>query len=267
VQPGGGFGALLALALATVGCSVPIARGLGEQDANRVVVALEREGVEASKEADEQSEGRWLVRVASEDASAATAVLAHDSLPPRTGPGVLDALSGEALVPSRTSEHARLLAGTASDLERSLQGIDGVLSARVHLAVAAQDPFAVDNRNPSPTASVLLRHRGAVLPLSSVSIQQLVAGAVPGLDPNRVSVVSTPVPPTKRLPDRQLVRLGPVTVTRGSLTRARGIMAVAVLMNLALFGLLVGLWSRLRHARLALAEAQSEPAATNTPGR
>lgn len=260
------LGALLLVSSA--GCTVPITRGLGEEDANRVVLALVREGLPASKETDEQAEGRWLVRVPSDDASEAAAILARDSLPPRTGPGILEALSGKALVPSRSSEHARLLAATAGELERSLQAVDGVLSARVHLGVPMEEALVVDQQHePQPTASVLVRHAGAALPLPLPSIQRLVAGSVPGLDPARVSVVATGVPPAKRLPDRQLVRFGPVTITQGSLARARLVTAATVLMNLLLFGLLVGLWTRWRVARVALSEAQNDQASAPAAGR
>jgi type III secretion protein J len=179
----------VAVGVLSASCSVPIARGLDEQDANRVATALEQQGVAASKEADPQADGRWIVSVAPDDAPGATAVLVSENLPPRPSPGVLDALGKDALVPSRASEHARLVTGIAGDLERSLRSIDGVLSARVHLAVPVQDALALDDSPPPPTASVLLRHRGATPPVSVQGVQQLVARAVPALSPEMVSVV------------------------------------------------------------------------------
>jgi type III secretion protein J len=251
-----GTGVLVMVAL-TAACSVPVARGLDEQDANRVATALEEQGVAASKEPDPQGEGRWLVSVAPDDAQAATAVLVSENLPPRPSPGVLEAMGEEALVPSRASEHARLVTGIAGDLERSLRGIDGVLSARVHLAVPVPDTLALDDTRPPPTASVLLRHRGATPPISVQGVQQLVARAVPGLSPEMVSVVATPVPPARRAPDRELARFGPITVTQGTSRTLRVIVAVVAVLNFALIGMLVALWSRLRRAQTALLEAQS----------
>ena len=43
------FGAFLALS-ALAGCSVPVAAGLDENDANQAVVALERYGIASEKE-------------------------------------------------------------------------------------------------------------------------------------------------------------------------------------------------------------------------
>lgn len=247
---------IIALAL-LVGCSVPVANGLDESDSNRVMVALENGGVAAQKEADPDSEGKWRVTVARDDASAAIAVMSSENLPPPSTPGVLDALGQGSIVPSRTVEHAKLVAGKAGELERSLQAIDGVLSARVHLAVPMQDAFADDTKPTPPTASVLIRHRGATPPIATSEVQRLVAGAVAGLDAEHVSVVMTPIPPAARPRDHELARVGPITVTRSSMTSLRVIVGAAALLNLILIGLVVALWSRFRRSQLALEELQA----------
>ncbi len=241
----------VALACCAMGCSVSVAANLGESDANRVVAALATEGVAAQKEADPQGEGRWRISVARDDAATAIAVLGAESLPPPNTPGVLEAVGKGSLVPSRTSEHAKLVAGTAGELERTLRSVDGVLSARVHLAVPLGDPLGPAEQKITPTASVLLRHRGAAPPIGAGDVQRLVAGAVPGLDPKLVSVVATPIPPTARAPDRELVRFGPLTLTRSSMLPLRLIVGGTMLLGLGLVALLGVIWSRLRQSRRA----------------
>jgi type III secretion protein J len=252
------------LALSAVGCSVPIAAGLEEGDANQAILALEKGGIAAEKKPDPEVEGRWLLRVASGEASAAVSVLAEQSLPPRSAPGVLAALGETGLVPSRAAEHAKLVTGIAGDLERSLRGVDGVLSARVHIAVPGKSALGTEAAGePVPTASVLLRHRGATPPIAAADVRRLVAGAVPGLAPEQVSVVATPVPPSGRPPERELARFGPVTVTRGSLLPLRVIVGAVVFLNALLVAALFALWSRTRKKELELAEVRAvrEPAA------
>ena len=81
--------------------------------------------------------------------------------------------------PSRAAEHAQLLAGLAGDLERTLESIDGVLSARVQLNLPEPDPF----RGTEPakaTASVLLEHRGSAPPIGAADVQRLLAAASAG---------------------------------------------------------------------------------------
>jgi len=238
-------------------CSVPVASDLPEGDANQALVALEKQGIAASKERDPEGEGTFRVLVAQADASAAAAVLAHENLPPRQSPGVLEAVGQSTMVPSRMSEHARLVAGTSGDLERSLRALEGVVSARVHLAVPPRDALALGEHHPETTASVLIRHRGATPPIAPADIQRLVAGAVPGLTPDHVSVVMTPSPSQNRPPDRGLSQFGPLSVAQSSVTPLRLMVGVIVLVNAALIGCMLLLWSRLRRAEAELAEARA----------
>jgi type III secretion protein J len=251
---------LCAALLGLGGCSTPIAGGLDEGDANRVVVALESHGIGADKEADAQNEGRYRVLVSHEDAASAAQVLSQENLPPPRTPGVLDALGESSLVPSRTSEHAKLVAGTAGDLERSLRSVDGILGVRVHLAVPSRTPFEGGDQPEKSSASVLIRHRGATAPLATKEVQNLVAGAVPGMLPDQVSVVMVPSPVSDRLPQRELSRLGPITVTRGSVGALRWAVAAVVLTNLTLIGLLVALWAKVRRTQAALDDTRAAAA-------
>jgi len=253
--------ALVVACLGAAGCSVPIVAGLDEGDASQVVVALEQSGVASEKDRDPDKEGAYRVTVSRDDAGAALSVLAEQGLPPPATPGVLEALGKGSMVPSRVAEHARVITGTGDELERSLRGLDGVLSARVHLGVPAHDALDLGEKPPTATASVLLRHRGATPPLTAAEVQRLVAGAVPGLLPEQVAVVMLPAPSRPRPPDRQLARLGPLTVTHASLFALRGIIAVAAVLNAALLACVVGLWLRLRRAEHELRGARGDDGA------
>ncbi len=237
-------------------CSVPVAANLDEADANQAILLLERGGVGADKEHDPDHENRFRVSVSRPDGSSAISLLAQENLPPKPSPGVLEALGSGSMVPSRLSEQARWTTGTSGDLERSLRTLDGVLSARVHLALPAHDPLSIDAAPERPSASVLVRHRGATPPLATLEVQRLVAGAVPGLAAEQVHVVqtSTVVP---RPSERELSRFGPITVTRGSVSWLRLGAVAAVAFNLLLVGALGWLWSRLRRTELQLIEARA----------
>src|SRR5450432_638470 len=247
----------IACALVLAGCSVPIAVGLDENDANHAVVALEKSGVAADKDRDPDSEGGWRVSVAHDDASSAAGVLSAESLPPPASPGVLETLGQGSIVPSRASEQAKFVTGVAGELERSLRSLDGVVSVRVHLAVPAEDSLAPDEAPVPPSASVLLRHRGAAPPIAIGDVQRLVAGAVQGLSPAQVSVVALPVPAPSRLAERELARFGPVTVTRSSIFPLRSIVGGVVLLNLGLLGALILVWARWRRAESGLSDQRA----------
>src|SRR5688572_23508927 len=129
------------LLLALSGCTVPVAGALDESDANRVVIALDQSGIDASKEADPTTEGKYRVTVARDDVGRALATLREEELPRPKTRGVLDAADRGQLVPSQAAEHAQLVAGLSGELEKTLGGIEGILAARVHLNLPPRDPF------------------------------------------------------------------------------------------------------------------------------
>ncbi len=244
--------------LAPLGCTTAVASNLAETEANRAVVALEGHGVSADKERDPESEGRFRVNVSRDEAAAAASILGQESLPSPENPGVLQSLGQGSMVPSRLAEHARLLSGISGELEQSLSAVDGVVSARVHLAAPERSPLDTDETPTKPSASVLLRHRGATPPIASTEVQKLVAGAVPGLLPADVSVVASPATSSARPADKELHRVGPITVTRASLSPLRAVAAGAVLLNLALLAAVLLLWSKVRRTEHALGQARTE---------
>jgi type III secretion protein J len=178
---------------------------------------------------------------------------------PRTQPSsVLDAVGKGSLVPSEAAEHAQLVAGIAGDLERSLEGIDGVLSARVHLNVPPPSPLR-DLAPARGSASVLLEHRGSTPPLSADAVQRLVAGGVAGLLPTDVAVVmiSRPVPAAPAA--GELGHVGPIAVARRSMRELQGALVGLVALVAILAAATLVLYARLTRAR---AETARPPART-----
>jgi type III secretion protein J len=245
--------------LALVACSVPVASDLDDLEANRVFVALSRLNIDATKEPDPTADGKWRVDVARDDVPRALSAMREEQLPRRAPPGVLDSIGKGALVPSDAAEHAQLMAGVAGDLERTIEGVDGILSARVHLSV----PPASSLREAIParaTAGVLIEHRGATPPLSADSVQRLVAGGVAGLLATDVAVVMVArSTPTSAAETGALAHIGPIAVARASMRQLQAalVLLVAVVAVLAIATLL--LYSRLSRARAALARDAPAP--------
>jgi type III secretion protein J len=227
-------------------CAVPVANDLDEPTANRVVAALGRNGVAADKQRDPASEGRFSVDVGRGDASFALSVMAREELPRRSSSGLSESLGQGSFLPSRGDERARWIVGTAAELERSLLGVDGVISARVHLAVPTLDPLDPAAPAQVPTASVLLKHSGASTPISPQEVSRLVAGAVQGLAPEQVTVLLKSVAEPVERTGTELVRLGPLTTTRSSLPYLRWMIACVAALNVSMVALLFALWMRAR---------------------
>ena len=68
-----------------------------------------------------------------------------------------------------------------------IASLDGVESARVHLVIPERQLFERDKLE--PTASIVLKTRGRFEAGQVRAIQNLVAGAVPNMRPDRVTVV------------------------------------------------------------------------------
>ncbi len=174
---------------------------IDEPQANQVLVALGDAGLRARKERDGTEEGTFSVSVRPSDGAAARGVLSSRDLPRTRSPGFSELFGSPGLVPSPLEEHVRYLHALSGELARTLEALDGVLAARVHLALPVPDPLRPDARR-TPRASVLLKCRSDArdrLESQADGLRRMVAGAADGLDPASVAVLVTdaapPVPP------------------------------------------------------------------------
>jgi type III secretion protein J len=225
--------ALLTLVLA--GCSSEeILHGLSEPEANEVLVALDEGGVSGEKRREEGDAAGWTVEVPRGDAARAQRLLADRELPRPRAPGFADVFGKGSLVPTPTEEHAMYLHALAGELSRSVEAIDGVVEARVHLGLPQEDPLRPGERG-RPRAAVLLKCRPAACePIHALEpgIRALVAGAADGLDPASVSVVIAPAAesrapqarPAARGPARILLLVAAVGLTAAAALAATGVL-------------------------------------------
>ncbi len=182
-----------------------ILHDLDERQAAEVVVALDDGGIAAGKARAGGTEGGFTVEVEPADSARALRILAERDLPRPRPPGFGEVFSKGGLVPTATEERALYQHALAGELARSVEGIDGVVGARVHLALAEPDPLHPGER-PSPRAAVLLRCRPAACAAVRAlepGIRALVAGAADRLEPAAVAVVvaeAHEAPPPVRAP-------------------------------------------------------------------
>jgi type III secretion protein J len=221
---------LLSLILATAalaGCSrEEILHDLDEPQANEILVVLDEGGVAADKRHDDGADAGWTVSVAGADAARAQRVLADRQLPRARPPGFGDVFGKGSLVPTATEEHALYLHALAGELSRSVESIDGVVEARVHLGLPQPDPLRPGER-PPPRGAVLVKCRPAACDAVrelEAGIRALVSGAADGLDPSAVSVVIAPSSETRSPPLPAAPRRSPALL---GLAAAAGLGAVA----------------------------------------
>jgi len=157
--------------------------GLGDADKAAVVDALKTQGFDVAVDRDTGN-----VQVPTDALYRARMALAAAGLP-KAVPGGYDLLSNMPLGASRALERARLKQADEGELARAIEGVGGIQSARVLLALPDPSPFVRDTAPPSASVFVTLSPGRALGEAQVRAIQHLVASSVPGLPPERVSVV------------------------------------------------------------------------------
>jgi type III secretion protein J len=186
---------LLVLVVTLSGCGdEELLHGLDEAQANEILVALDEGGLAATKRREEGADAQWTVSVSGRDAARAHRLLAERELPRPRPPGFGEVFGKGSMVPTPTEEHALYLHALAGELARSVESIDGVVEARVHLGLPQPDPLRPGER-PSPRGAVLVKCRPAscdAVRALEPGIRSLVAGAADALEPGAVSVMIAP---------------------------------------------------------------------------
>ena len=157
---------------------------LDMSDAGKIVSRLESMDIPV-----EVRGGGGQVFVPSDRVARLRLELAESGLPRGGSMGYEIFDKGENLGVSSFVQNINHLRALEGELARTIGTIAQVGSARVHLVLPKRKLFSRDKEE--PTASIMLTMAGAgTLPTRRVlAIQQLVAAAVPGLAPDRVSIV------------------------------------------------------------------------------
>ncbi len=245
---------VLGAAVAVGGCRSAVVSGLSEDQANGVMAALAAESIAATKEA-EGGPGQnqtYRIDVASGDLPQAVSVLQAAELPKRATPGWQEVFGDPSLVPTATEERARLSAAVSGELARTIQNMDGVVDARVHMALPDTCELRLDEAAPRPRASVMIKRRAGSLgagkadrAVDEAAIRKLVAGAAQGMVPEDVTVVQVTARPLRQRPP-DLVRVGPWSVARGAAPGLKLAMGIGLLLHIALAAAVIGLLHRIR---------------------
>jgi flagellar M-ring protein FliF len=155
---------------------------LSPEDSAGIVKDLERQAI-----AFELKNDGAVIMVPKDKVTRLRMKLAEGGLPKGGGVGYeifdkSDALGTTSFV--QNINHLRALEG---ELARTIRAIDRVQAARVHLVLPERPLFS--RETPEPSASIVVRVRGALEPQQIRAIRHVVASAVNGLKPQRVSIV------------------------------------------------------------------------------
>ncbi len=161
---------------------VPLFTDLSVDDSASIIKDLERQAVPYQIKSDGA-----IIMVPKDKVARLRMKLAESGLPKGGGVGYeifdkTDSLGATTFV--QNINHLRALEG---ELARTIRSIDRVQAARVHLVLPERPLFSRDKADAS--ASIVLKVRGALEPQQVRAVRHLVASAVNGLKPERVSVI------------------------------------------------------------------------------
>jgi flagellar M-ring protein FliF len=155
---------------------------LSLEDSSSIIKDLDRQGIPYEI----RNEGS-VIMVPKDKVTRLRMKLAEGGLPKGGGVGYeifdkSDALGTTSFV--QNINHLRALEG---ELARTIRAVDRIQAARVHLVLPERPLFS--REAPEPSASIVVRVRGTLEPQQVRAIRHLVASAVSGLKPQRVSIV------------------------------------------------------------------------------
>ena len=175
---------LVSMVLTACGSRVELMSAVKEDDANEIMSTLLNAGVPVNKTV---GKAGISLSVSSDDVSKALDVMRAHGLPREQFTGIGTVFRKEGLVSSALEERARYVFALSQELGATLSQIDGVVSARVHVALPERGGIT---ENPLlASASVFIKHKpGMSLDVLVPQIRQMIANGIPGLTPDRVAV-------------------------------------------------------------------------------
>jgi flagellar M-ring protein FliF len=161
---------------------VPLFTDLTLEDSAAIVKDLDRQAIDY-----EIKSGGATILVPKEKVARLRMKLAEGGLPKGGGIGYEIFDKSDALGATTFIQNINKLRALEGELARTIRSIDRVEAARVHLVLPDRPLFSREKAEAS--ASIVLRVRGALEAAQVRAIRHLVATAVTGLKPERISVV------------------------------------------------------------------------------
>jgi type III secretion protein J len=170
-------------------CKSELYERLDERDANEMLATLYTAGIRAGKST--LDEKTWSVEVDEHDLPTALRIVAAHGLPREQFANVGDVFKKEGLVSTPSEERIRYIYAVSQELSNTLSQIDGVIVARVHPVIPANDPLATQIRPAS--ASVFIKYRrDADLQALAPPIKNLIMRSIEGLQYENISLTFVP---------------------------------------------------------------------------
>ncbi len=159
----------------------PLYTGLSLDDSSAIVTELQKQNVPNQIVGDGDT-----ILVPRDQITAIRMSLAEQGLPNKGQVGYEIFDQQNTLGATSFVQNINNIRALEGELARTISSLARIKSARVHLVLPERTLFSRDKKD--PTASIVVSVRGQLLPEEIGAIQHVVASAVEGLTPNRVTI-------------------------------------------------------------------------------
>lgn len=174
------------LLLLLAGCQADLYSNLTETEANEMLGVLLANDVSADKKA--VGEGVFTLVVGKDDILRSLEILKNSGLPRVEGASMGQVFAKSGIVSSPFEERIRYVYALGEDVAKTIQQIDGVLTARVHIVLPEKAEFGQEVKPSS--AAVFIKQRPKVdLDFLVPQIRRLVSNSIEGVSFDNVAVV------------------------------------------------------------------------------
>lgn len=153
-------------------------------DASRVVSFLD-----TAKIPHRIGTGGNSITVPADQVGRARVALAERGLPAGGSLGYEIFDRSDGLTTTNFQQNVNLVRALEGELARSIRAIETVRSARVHLVMPKRELFSRETPPPSASVLLLMRSTTRLTPPQVLAVQHLITSAVPGLVPERISII------------------------------------------------------------------------------
>ncbi len=160
----------------------PLYTGLSLEDSSAIVTELQSQSIPYEL----RGEGETIL-IARDQITQTRMALAQNGLPTRGQVGYEIFDTQNTLGATSFVQNINNVRALEGELARTISSLARIKSARVHLVLPERELFRRERKD--PTASIVLAVRGELSAGEIRAIQHLVASAIEGLTPNKVSIV------------------------------------------------------------------------------
>ncbi|MEH6633695.1 MAG: type III secretion inner membrane ring lipoprotein SctJ [Halopseudomonas aestusnigri] len=179
---------LIAACVFLSACQEELYRDLPENQANIMAAKLLRAGISVEKK--RQKDSLITLSVESDSFADSVEILSESGYPQNEYTDSAKMFKEQGMISSPTEEWARMVYARSQEIARTISEFEGVIVARVHIAVPKKTSI-IDKPVP-PSASVFIKYKtGYDLSNMIPNIKQLVARSIEGLDYQGVSIILT----------------------------------------------------------------------------